>query len=267
MTIADDHGGSSVQDISITLNGTNDAPTAVNENVISDAGPSGVIDIQPWMLAANDTDPDTTDHLAVNSIVSSSGGSAVPFGDIFFVDDTTLGGSFTYTTSDGTATSANNATATVINNATPVASLTGTSGDDVIIATSAVTLNGGGGNDILAANFAGSHVMTGGSGNDTFAFLQPANGPATITDFNNVTEHDHIAVSANGFGGGLTPGMDVTPVFETTGDDQFSEFADFHFDTANQTLYYSADGTQASAISVATVQAGVVLNPHDLLIV
>ena len=38
-------------------------------------------------------------------------------------------------------------------------------------------------------------------------------------------------------------------------------------DTANQTLYYSADGTQASAITIAQVQAGVTINPHDLLIV
>jgi Ca2+-binding RTX toxin-like protein len=123
-------------------------------------------------------------------------------------------------------------------------------------------------NDILVANSAGSNVMTGGSGNDTFAFLHTTNGPTAITDFNNTTEQDHIAISASGFGGGLTPGMDVTPLFETLGDDQFSGFGpEFHFDTANQTLYYSADGTQASAITVTTVQAGVVLNPHDLLIV
>ena len=86
--------------------------------------------------------------------------------------------------------------------------------------------------------------MTGGSGNDTFAFLHTTDGTATITDFNNTTEHDHIAVSASGFGGGLTAGMDVTPIFETSGDNQFSGFgAEFHFDTANQTLYFSADGT------------------------
>jgi hypothetical protein len=60
----------------------------------------------------------------------------------------------------------------------------------------------------------------------------------------------------------------VTPLFETSGDDQFSgSGAEFHFDTGNQTLYYNVDGTQASAITIATVQAGVVLNPHDLLIV
>ena len=38
-------------------------------------------------------------------------------------------------------------------------------------------------------------------------------------------------------------------------------------DTANETLYFSADGTQASAITLVQVQAGVTINPHDLLIV
>ena len=110
--------------------------------------------------------------------------------------------------------------------------------------------------------------MTGGSGDDTFAFLQTTDGPGIITDFNNTTEHDHIAISANGFGGGLVAGMDVTPLFETSTDNQFSGFGpEFHFDTGNQTLYFSADGSTASAIAVATVQSGVTLNPHDLLIV
>jgi Ca2+-binding RTX toxin-like protein len=147
-------------------------------------------------------------------------------------------------------------------------SLAGTSGDDIIIATNGgETLSGGGDNDILIGN-SGSHTMTGGSGNDTFAFLQTTDGPGIITDFNNTTEHDHIAISANGFGGGLTSGMDVTPLFETSADNQFSGFGlEFHLDTANQTLYYSANGTTASAITVATVQAGVTLDPHDLLIV
>jgi VCBS repeat-containing protein len=265
--VTDNHGVSTEQDVTVAISGTNDAPTAVSENVITDVGPNGTVDIAPWALAANDTDPDTADHLFVNSIGTSSGGNAVLSGDAFFTDDATAGGSFTYTTSDGIATSSNAATATVINNATNVTSLTGTSGDDVIIATNGTeSLSGGGGNDLLIGN-SGSHVMTGGSGNDTFAFLHTTDGPGIITDFNNTTEHDHIAISASGFGGGLTANMDVTSTFETSSDDQFSGSAQFHFDTGNQTLYYSSDGTQAAAITVTQVQAGVMLNPHDLLIV
>jgi VCBS repeat-containing protein len=266
--VTDDHGASTLQTVTIAIDGTNDAPTAVSENVVTDVGPNGTVDIPGWTLAANDTDPDTTDHVSANSIISSSGGTATAFFDAFFTDDATLGGSFTYDSTDGHATSANAATATIINNATTATTLTGTGGDDIIIATNGTeALNGGGGNDVLLGN-SGSHVLTGGSGNDSFAFQQAPDGPNSITDFNNTSEHDHIAVSANGFGGGLTPGMDATSVFETSGDDQFSgSGAVFHFDTANETLYFSADGTQASAVTLVQVQAGVILNPHDLLIV
>lgn len=72
----------------------------------------------------------------VSALVSSSGGTAVPFIDVFFIDDATPGGSFTYTSSDGIATS-NEATAPVINNATNVTAPGGTGGHDTIIAKTA----------------------------------------------------------------------------------------------------------------------------------
>ncbi|HEV7409614.1 MAG TPA: VCBS domain-containing protein [Bradyrhizobium sp.] len=269
VNVTDNHGAATPTDVTITINGANDAPTAVGENIITDAGPSSVIDIPGWALAANDTDPDTTDHVSLGNVVSSSGGFGFKSGgDAFFIEDATLGGSFDYTASDGIASSANTATATLINNATSTVALVGTGGDDILIATQgSETLSGGGGNDILIGN-SGAHVMTGGGGNDSFAFLHTTDGPGTITDFNNTSQNDHIAISAGGFGGGLSAGQDVSSIFETSGDDQFSGFgAEFHFDTANQTLYYSSDGTQASAITVATVQAGVLLHAHDLLIV
>jgi VCBS repeat-containing protein len=268
VSVTDDHGASTLQTVTVAIDGTNDAPTAVSENVVTDVGPNGTVAIQPWALAANDTDPDATDHVFANSILSSSGGTATAFFDAFFTDDATLGGSFTYDTGDGHAVSSNAATATIINNATTATTLTGTSGDDIIIATNGTeSLNGGGGNDVLIGND-GAHTMTGGSGNDSFAFLQPSNGLGTVTDFNNTSEHDHVAVSASGYGGGLAANMDVSSIFETSGDDQFSGFgAEFHFDTANQTLYFSADGSQASAIALVQVQPGVTLHAHDVLIV
>jgi len=269
VSVTDNHGASTVQDITVTINGVNEAPTAVSENVVTDAGANGTVDIPSWALGANDSDPDTTDHDTVNSITSSSGGNAVQSGgDVFFTDDATPGGSFNYNSTDGIAVSSNTATATVINNAASSTSLTASSGDNILIATNGTeTMTGGTGNDIFFGN-SGSHVMTGGGGNNTFAFMHTTDGPATITDFNNVTAQDHIAVSASGFGGGLTAGMDVTPIFETSGDNQFSGFGpEFHFDTGNQTLYYSADGTTASELTLAQVQPGVTLHPHDVLIV
>lgn len=264
VTIADNNGGSTTQDVTVTLNGTNDAPTAVSENVITDVGTSATVQIPNWALALNDTDPDSNDHLSLGSITTSSGGSAVKFGDAFFIDDATLGGTFGYTTSDGMTTSSNTATATVINNAATATALTGTGADDILIATNGTeTMSGGGGNDVLIAAV-GGNAMTGGAGNDTFAFLQPS-GPSAVGDFNNTSQNDRIAVSASGFGGGLTAGMDVT--FETSGDDVFSGFSQFHFDTGNQTLYYSADATQGAAVSLVSVQNGVLLNQHDILVV
>jgi VCBS repeat-containing protein len=267
--VIDDHGASTTQNVTISLDGTNDAPTAVSENVITDVGANGTVHIPTWALAANDTDPDTTDHVAVNSVLSSTDGTALlSGGNVSFTDDTTPGGSFTYDSTDGIAVSNNGAATTVVNNDVSATALAATSGDSILIATNgSETLTGGSGNDILIGN-SGSHVMVGGAGNDTFAFLHNTDGPGIITDFNNTSEHDHIAIAANGFGGGLNAGMDTASIFETSADSQFSGFgAEFHFDTGNQTLYFSADGTTASAIAVTTVQAGVVLNAHDLLIV
>ncbi|MBR1167363.1 beta strand repeat-containing protein [Bradyrhizobium liaoningense] len=264
LTIADNNGGSTTQDVTVTIIGTNDAPSAVGETVITDVGANATVEIPSWALAMNDTDPDTIDHLSLGTITASSGGSAFQFGDAFFGDDATLGGSFSYTTSDGTTTSSNIATATIVNNAAGATALTGTGGDDILIATNGTeTMSGGGGNDVLIATASGN-VMTGGSGDDSFAFLQPS-GPSTVGDFNNTTEHDRIAVSASGFGGGLTAGMDVT--FEASGDDVFSGSSQFHFDTASQTLYFSADGTQGAAVALVTLQSGVLLNQHDILVV
>jgi VCBS repeat-containing protein len=267
VSVTEDQGLSAVQDVTVTMTGTNEAPTAVNENVITDVGANGTVDIPVWAFAANDTDPDTTDQVSVNSILSSTDGSAsLSSGNVSFLDDATPGGSFTYNSTDGIAVSSNAATATVINHDPSATALTATGGDNILIATiDSEALTGGTGNDILIVN-SGSHFMTGGAGNDTFAFFQTG-ASATITDFNNTSAQDHIAVSASGFGGGLTAGMNVTPIFEASADGQFSGFgAEFHFDTANQTLYFSADGTTASEHVLAQVQAGVTINSHDLLI-
>lgn len=270
VSITDNHGISSTEDVSVTLVGTNDAPTAVNDNVITDADVSpGAVGLPGWALAHNDTDPDTIDTLGVDaaSVGGASGGGTIVLGDVVgFFEDGTLGGSFTYQTFDGHTTSANSATVNITNN--PAGStLTGTGGADIIVGVyGGETMSGGGGNDILITNGSG-YSLAGGGGDDIFAF-ESNTGPSSITDFNNTTQHDQIAISASSFGS-LTAGMDVSPFFESTGDDQFSSdfFILFHYDTANETLYFSPDGTTASATAVAQFQPGVTLNPHDLLIV
>ena len=160
----------------------------------------------------------------------------------------------------------NTATATVINNAATATTLNGTGGDDILIANNGTeTLNGGGGNDVLFGN-SGSHIMTGGAGNDTFAFMHTTDGtPPSPTS---TIPPSTIGLPSRRAGWrwpGGRHGCDAdVPV---CGDDQFNGLSGFPFDTANQTLYFSADGTQVSALALAHVQAGVTINPHDVLVV
>ena len=55
VAVTDEFGAATVQDVNVTLNGTNDAPTAVSENVITDVDTNGAVVIPNWALAANDT--------------------------------------------------------------------------------------------------------------------------------------------------------------------------------------------------------------------
>ena len=115
------------------------------------------------------------------------------------------------------------------------------------------TLTGGTGNDTFLAGI-GNDIFTGGGGNNTYVFNSLHIGNDQITDFNNTTQSDKIQVSAVGFGGGLTAGTDATGVFETSGDANFQNSANrFHFDTGNNGLYYSADGTTGHEVLLATV--------------
>jgi len=120
----------------------------------------------------------------------------------------------------------------------------------------------------------GHDTLTGGAGNDTFKFLSPVDGQDKITDFHNSsnsgTESDVIAVSAAGFGGELFAGQNLSlgSVFGTSADATFASGSErFHFDTANQTLYYSATGSAGSPIAMAQLEAGVALHPTDLHVV
>jgi T1SS-143 domain-containing protein len=115
---------------------------------------------------------------------------------------------------------------------------------------------------------AGGDALTGGSGDDTYQFnAMPAHGDV-FTNFNNTTQHDSFAISAAGFGGGLTAGLDASSVFESSNSSTFASSANrFHFDTANGGLYYSADGTTAHEVLLATVTNGATIHANDIHVV
>jgi Ca2+-binding RTX toxin-like protein len=122
--------------------------------------------------------------------------------------------------------------------------------------------------------------MTGGGGNDTFEFNNPLDGGgqgsgATITSSNTdlITDwnpaNDSIAVSAAGFGGGLTIGevFNSTQV-QTAGNANFTNSAErFLFDTANNTLYYSATGTTANEHAIAILNGVHAINATNVHVV
>jgi hypothetical protein len=62
--------------------------------------------------------------------------------------------------------------------------------------------------------------------------------------------------------------MDVAPLFDSSGDAEFQfDTSLFHFDTANNTLYFSPDGTTGSEAALVQVQPGVTLSATDIKIV
>jgi len=94
----------------------------------------------------------------------------------------------------------------------------------------------------------------------------PSAGNDTITNFKSGT--DEIVVTAATFGGGLIAGNDASSVFEASNNNTFASTADrFHFDTATGGLYFSANGTTASEVLLATVTNGATIHGSDIHVV
>src|ERR1700694_1159304 len=66
-TIGDGHGGSSTAQVTVTVNGVNDDPTAVADTATTDEDTATDINV-----AANDTDPDLSDLLTVGTFDATS---------------------------------------------------------------------------------------------------------------------------------------------------------------------------------------------------
>jgi Ca2+-binding RTX toxin-like protein len=127
-------------------------------------------------------------------------------------------------------------------------------------------LSGRGGNDFILGGI-GNDTLAGEAGADTFVFNFSNEGGDVVTDF--IEGTDLIQISASGFGGGLTAGMDLTSIFGSSGDPTFGSATErFHFDTSTGMLWFDADGSDPGAsVALAKFLNNNNLQQDDLLIV
>jgi len=110
-TVSDSYGGTDTAVVTITINGVNDAPAAVNDIAITKKDTSVIIDV-----LNNDSDPDVGDILTVDSVTQGTNGSVFNNGSyVTYTPATGFNGtdSFSYTVSDsngGTDTATVNVT-------------------------------------------------------------------------------------------------------------------------------------------------------------
>ncbi|PBB96148.1 VCBS domain-containing protein, partial [Mesorhizobium sp. WSM3862] len=157
--------------VHIDILGTSDGPAAVADTIITNLAAGSAVIIPEWALIANDP----ASAIDVSGVGSATGGTVSQLagsganGTVTFADTAPMGGTFTYTATDGTSSGAS-ALVTITQDAT--GTIDGTSGDNILISSNGgATLVGGAGNDVLL----------GGSGNDTYQFGL-ADGHDVISD-------------------------------------------------------------------------------------
>ncbi|WP_460451723.1 heparin lyase I family protein [Alsobacter sp. SYSU BS001988] len=156
----------------------------------------------------------------------------------------------------GTSTS----TAPAATDAAAPTTITGGSGDDALVGTSANNvINGLSGNDRLIGN-GGDDVLTGGAGKDTFVL---STGHAQITDFNG--NSDWLELNSASFSklakGGLNASNFVLGNHAVDSNDYLI------YDRPTGKLYYDADGSGSGAqVEIATLGSNTKLVPSDFWI-
>ncbi|MEH2248574.1 MAG: calcium-binding protein [Nostoc sp.] len=153
--------------------------------------------------------------------------------------------------------------------------ISGTIYDDNIVGSKGNdTLNGGNaGNDTILGG-AGNDILTGGNGNDTlygnggtdtFAFNNYNEGVDIIYDFNATNEL--IQVSANDFGGGLSPGSLSANQF-TIGTSATTSAQRFIYDSTTGALFFDQDGSASRFTQVKFTQllSGLSLTKNNFVV-
>ncbi|MEH2422438.1 MAG: calcium-binding protein [Nostoc sp.] len=153
--------------------------------------------------------------------------------------------------------------------------ITGTEYNDKIVGSNGNdTLNGGNaGNDTILGG-AGNDILTGGNGNDilygnggtdTFAFNNYNEGVDIIYDFNATNEL--IQVSANDFGGGLSPGSLSANQF-TIGASATTSNQRFIYDSTTGALFFDQDGSASgfTQVKFAQLSTGLSLTKNNFVV-
>jgi VCBS repeat-containing protein len=243
--------------VTVTINGANDAPVAIADNVISDKGFGDEVFIPEWALLANDRDPegDAVDvdsvSNAVNGMATHTPGTNGTDGHVGFMgSDAFDSGSFSYQATDGSAPSTNAAVSLTLDADDDV--LTGTSGDDIVVVgpnSGSMTLLGNDGNDILVGGSfddtldggSGDDIHFGGAGSDVFTL---GDGD-TVLDFNEA-EGDLLDVS------GLLAGLSVPGGNNNAINAGYLQFVD-DVAAGSTLVQVDSDGGHDNFVTVATL--------------
>ena len=126
------------------------------------------------------------------------------------------------------------------------------------------TILGGAGNDILTGGN-GNDILYGNGGTDTFAFNNYNEGVDIIYDFNATNEL--IQVSANDFGGGLSPGSLSANQF-TIGASATTSNQRFIYDSTTGALFFDQDGSASgfTQVKFAQLLSGLSLTKNNFVV-
>lgn len=178
VTVNDGNFNSSVARNTVTVVSVNDAPTAGNDNVITNIG-SGTVFIPQWTLLRNDADADGP-SLSISAVNSVNGlAASVSAGQGISINKTVNGGTLSYTVTDGATPTAGTANASISIATDTTGTVDGTGAANILIGNAAAsTFNGAGGDDIILAG-GGDDVITIGAG-DGRDFVDGGEGADTI---------------------------------------------------------------------------------------
>ncbi|QKD05908.1 hypothetical protein EB235_34470 [Mesorhizobium loti R88b] len=217
-TNADNHGGSSSASLTVTINGTNDAPVAVADinSVKEDTAPNPV----SGNVLTNDTDVDTGDTHSVTAVNGSAGNVGANLVGTYGTLHLNSDGTYTYTLNNGLA-SVQEVSGNVLTNDTDV---------DTGDTHSVTAVNGSAGN--VGANLVGTygtlHLNSDGTYtytlNNGLASVQALAAGASVTDVFTYTNADNhggsssasLTVTINGTNDAPVAVADINSVKEDT---------------------------------------------------